>query len=117
IVVRLDPDQVTSVETLRTLPVGTVVKVPLGQIATVEEADAQGSITRIDGSPAASITADIADANTGAVSAGVQTEIDELVATGQIPSTVDVRLAGVTQQQNEAFGGLFTSMAVAILIV
>ncbi len=117
IVVRLDPEQVTSVETLRTLPVGTVVKVPLGQIATVEQADAQGSITRIDGSPAASITADIADVNTGAVSAGVQTEIDGLVAAGQIPSTVDVRLAGVTQQQNEAFGGLFTSMAVAILIV
>ena len=107
----------TSVETLRALPVGTVVKVPLGQIATVEQADAQGSITRIDGSPAASITADIADANTGAVSAGVQTEIDGLVAAGQIPSTVDVRLAGVTQQQNEAFGGLFTSMGVAILIV
>ncbi|HEY6569181.1 MAG TPA: efflux RND transporter permease subunit, partial [Candidatus Limnocylindrales bacterium] len=117
IVVRLDPDQVTSVETLRTLPVGTVVKVPLGDIATVEQADAQGSITRIDGSPAASISADIADANTGAVSAAVQTEIDELVAAGQIPSTVDIRLAGVTQQQNEAFGGLFTSMGVAILIV
>jgi HAE1 family hydrophobic/amphiphilic exporter-1 len=28
-----------------------------------------------------------------------------------------VRLAGVTQQQNEAFGGLFTSMAVAVLLV
>ena len=107
----------TSVETLRALPVGTVVKVPLGQIATVEQAAGQGSITRIDGSPAASITADIADANTGAVSAAVQTEIDGLVAAGQIPSTVDVRLAGVTQQQNEAFGGLFTSMGVAILIV
>ena len=47
----------------------------------------------------------------------MQTEIDGLVAAGQIPSTVDVRLAGVTQQQNEAFGGLFTSMGVAILIV
>ncbi len=117
IVVRLDPDQVTSVDTLKSLPVGTAVKVPLGQIATVEQANAQGSITRIDSSPAASITADIADVDTGAVSVAVQEEIDGLVASGQIPSTVDARLAGVTQQQNEAFGGLFTSMGVAILLV
>ena len=117
IVVRLDPDQVTSVDTLKPLPVGTVAKVPLGQIATVEQANAQGSITRIDGSPAASISADIANVDTGAVSVAVQKEIDGLVTAGQIPSDVDVRLAGVTQQQNEAFGGLFTSMAVAILLV
>ena len=117
IVVRVDPDQVTSVDTLKTLPVGAVVKVPLGQIATVEQANAQGSITRIDGSPAASISADIANVDTGAVSVAVQKEIDGLVTAGQIPSDVDVRLAGVTQQQNEAFGGLFTSMAVAVLLV
>jgi HAE1 family hydrophobic/amphiphilic exporter-1 len=117
IVVRLDPDQVTSVETLEALPVGTLAKVPLGQIATVEQADAQGSITRIDESPAASITAEIADVDTGAVSLAVQAELDDLAAQGRIPDGVDVRLAGVTQQQNEAFGGLFTSMAVAILLV
>ena len=117
IVVRLDPDEVTSVETLRALPVGTVVKMPLGDIATVEQVDAQGSITRIDESPAASITAEIADVDTGAVSMAVQTELDALATAGTIPDGVDVRLAGVTQQQNEAFGGLFVSMGVAILLV
>ena len=30
---------------------------------------------------------------------------------------MDVRLAGVTQQQSEAFGGLFVSMGVAVLVV
>jgi multidrug efflux pump subunit AcrB len=30
---------------------------------------------------------------------------------------VNVELAGVTQQQNEAFGGLYTSMALAVLLV
>ena len=30
---------------------------------------------------------------------------------------MDVRLAGVTQQQTEAFGGLFVSMGVAVLVV
>jgi HAE1 family hydrophobic/amphiphilic exporter-1 len=78
---------------------------------------AQGSITRIDEAPAASISAEIADANTGQVSQDVQAEIDALVADGSIPEGVDVRLAGVTQQQNEAFGGLFVSMGVAILVV
>ena len=117
IVLRLDPDTVTSVEDLRALPVGTTTKVPLGQIATVEQVDVQGSITRIDQAPAAQITAEIASEDTGAVSQSVAAEIDALEASGAIPDGVEVTLAGVTQQQNEAFSGLFVSMAVAVLIV
>ena len=115
--VQADPESVTSVEDLRQLPVGTVAKVPLETVATVEEVNAQGSITRIDQAPAASISAEIASADTGQVSADVQAEIDALVAAGSIPQGVDVRLAGVTQQQSEAFGGLFFSMGVAVLVV
>ena len=90
---------------------------PLGDVATVEEVSAQGSITRIDEAPAASISAEIASEDTGKVSKDVQAEIDALVADGTIPQGVDVRLAGVTQQQSEAFGGLFVSMGVAVLVV
>jgi HAE1 family hydrophobic/amphiphilic exporter-1 len=115
--VRVDPEAVQSVDDLADLPVGTVAKLPLGEIATVAEVTAQGSITRIDQSPAASISAEIASEDTGKVSADVQAEIDALVAAGTIPTTVDVRLAGVSQQQSEAFGGLFVSMGVAILVV
>lgn len=115
--VRVDPSRVTTIEQLRQLPVGTTVKVPLGQIATVEQVDAQGSITRIDESPAASITAEIASSDTGKVSQHVQAMIDGLRAAGTIPADVDVRLAGVTELQNEAFGGLFFSMGVAVLLV
>ena len=115
--VQVDPAAVQSVEDLRELPVGTVAKVPLGTVATVEEVTTQGSITRIDEAPAASISAEIADVDTGAVSQTVQTEIDALVADGTIPDGVEVRLAGVTQQQAEAFGGLFFSMGIAILVV
>ncbi len=115
--VQLDPAQITSLENLQQLPVGTVTKVPLGRIATVEQVEAQGSITRIDQSPAASISAEIADVDTGKVSQNVQKMIDGLYADGSIPSGVDVTLAGVTQQMNEAFGGLFISMAVAMLVV
>ncbi len=115
--VQLDPAQVTTLAQLRALPVGTVAKRPLGDIAAVEQVETQGSITRIDESPAASISAEIASADTGKVSQQVQAAIDDLRAAGSIPDGVDVRLAGVTQQQNEAFGGLFLSMGVAILVV
>jgi HAE1 family hydrophobic/amphiphilic exporter-1 len=117
LVVRMDPAASTSVEDLRNLPVGTISKVPLGDIAKVEQADVQGSITRIDQSPAASITAEITSENTGAVSTSVQAAIDGLKADGKIPVGVSVELAGVSQQQAEAFGGLFASMGVAILLV
>ncbi len=117
LIVRLDPTRIRSVDDLRRLPVGTTTRVPLGSVATVEEANVQGSITRIDEAPAASITAEITSEDTGAVSAAVQRTIDELKADGAIPAGVDVRLAGVTQQQREAFGGLFRSMAIAVLIV
>ncbi len=115
--VQVDPAQVNSVETLRALPVGTAATVPLGSIATVDQVDAQGSITRVDQAPAATVSAEIASNDTGAVSKEVQQEIDGLVAAGKIPSGVNVKLAGVTSQMNEAFGNLFLSMGVAVLLV
>ena len=117
LVVQVDPEATTSVEDLQALPVGTVTKVPLEQVATVEQADVQGSITRIDQSPAASITGEIVSDDTGAVSAAVRQTLTDLEAAGTIPAGVNVELAGVSQQQAEAFGGLFASMAVAILLV
>jgi HAE1 family hydrophobic/amphiphilic exporter-1 len=117
VVIQLDPDAMSSVDDLRDLPVGTAVKAPLDTVATVEEVDVQGSITRIDGAPAAQVTAEISSPDTGAVSLAVQQEIDSLEFAGQIPAGVDVTLAGVTQQQTEAFSGLFVSMAVAVLLV
>ncbi len=115
--VQVDPETVTSVDALRALPVGTTVTVPLGTISAVDQVLAQGSITRVNQAPAATVSAEIASNDTGAVSLAVQEEIDALVAAGEIPDGVDVTLAGVTQQQNEAFGNLFVSMGVAILLV
>jgi hydrophobic/amphiphilic exporter-1 (mainly G- bacteria), HAE1 family len=117
IVVQTDPTAITSVDALSQLPVGTVHTAPLGQVADVQQVDVQGSITRIDGKPAAQITAEIISPDTGKVSTEVGKQIDDLTAQGAIPPGVDVTLAGVTQQQNEAFGGLFASMGVAVLLV
>jgi len=86
VIVQVDPEATTSVEELSQLPVGTVAKVPLSQVATVVQADVQGSITRIDQSPAASITAEITSDDTGAVSKSVQAELDTLAANGAFPA-------------------------------
>jgi HAE1 family hydrophobic/amphiphilic exporter-1 len=117
VIVQLDPEAVASVDDLKSLLVGTVAKVPLGQIATVEQVDVQGTITRIDQQPASSITGEITSDDTGAVSQSVQVELDTLASTGAFPPGTSAELAGVSQQQSEAFGGLFASMGVAILLV
>jgi len=117
VIVQLDPAAVASVDDLKALLVGTVAKVPLGQIAAVEQVDVQGSITRIDQQPASSITAEITSDDTGAVSQSVQAELDALAVAGAFPAGTSAELAGVSQQQAEAFGGLFASMGVAILLV
>ncbi len=116
-VLQLDPEAVQSVEDLRNLPVGAPVPMPLETIADVEEADVQGRITRVDGAPAATISAEITSGDTGATSIAVQAVIDGLVADGSIPSSADVSIGGVSAQQAEAFGGLFSAMGVAILLV
>ncbi len=117
VIVQLDPAAVASVDDLKVLPVGTVATVPLQTIATVEQVEVQGTITRIDQRPASSITAEIAGDDTGAVSKSVQTDLDSLAAAGAFPAGTTAELAGVSQQQSEAFGGLFASMGVAILLV
>ncbi len=115
--IQLDPARITSVEALKALPVGTAVKVALGSVAEVTQVATQGSITRIDQAPSASITADITSKDTGGVSRTAEAAVDALKAAGSIPAGVDIRFSGVTQQQGEAFGGLYNSMAIAVLLV
>jgi HAE1 family hydrophobic/amphiphilic exporter-1 len=117
VVVQVDPKAVTSVESLKAIRVGTTVTKPLGDIATVVQVDAQGTITRVDQAPAATVSAEITSANTGKVSQDVQTQIDAMVADRAIPDGISVKLAGVTQEQQNAFSGLYVSMGVAVLVV
>src|SRR4029078_3520174 len=117
VIVQLDPTAVASVGDLKALLVGTVAKVPLGQIAAVEQVAVKVTITGIAQRPASSITAEITSDDTGAVSKSVQAELDTLAASGAFPAGTTAELPGVSQQQAEAFGGLFASMGVAILLV
>ncbi len=112
---QVQPAGLDSVAALAQMPVGQT-GVPLGSIAAVRQVETQVRITRVDQSPAATISADTTSQDTGAISRQVQKQIDSLRAAGQLPG-VTVRLGGVTEQMNTAFGGLFAAMAVAILLV
>ncbi len=117
VVVRVDPAAVASVRDLQDILVGTAAQRPLGEIATVEQVNAQGTITRVDQAPAATVSAEITSVDTGKVSQAVQAQIDALKADGTIPDAISVKLAGVTQEQTTAFSGLYVSMGIAVLVV
>jgi HAE1 family hydrophobic/amphiphilic exporter-1 len=105
----------TSLQALSQMPVG-VAKMPLGAIATVKETQTQARISHVGGHPASTISAATTSKDTGGVSTEIQKAVDKLQADGKLAG-VTVTLGGVTQEMNDAFGGLFFSMAVAILLV
>ncbi len=115
VVLRFDPSAITSVAALRQLSVGPGVR--LGDVADVTQEEVRATITRIDAAPAATVSAEITSEDTGAVSAAVASRMDELKASEALPAGVSVEIGGVSQQQAEAFGGLFTAMGVAIVLV
>jgi HAE1 family hydrophobic/amphiphilic exporter-1 len=117
-ILRVSDEGVDGVEGLRALPVsGLAGSSTLGQVADVEQVEVRGSVTRVDGSPAATVSADVLSQDLAGVSQEAASRIDELEEAGEIPASVEITFAGATAEQAEAFGGLFFSMGVAVLVV
>ena len=115
---RVSDEGVDSVETLRQMPVsGMAGSAPLGDVADVDVVEVRSTVTRVDGSPAATISAEIISEDTGAVSDEAASRIDALREEGRIPDSVETTFAGATAEMNEAFGSLFFAMGFAILVV
>ncbi|WP_228982883.1 efflux RND transporter permease subunit [Streptomyces sp. DH12] len=95
---------------LRQLPLGPV---RLGDVAEVKLVPGPVSMTRIDGSRAATVTAKPTGDNTGAVSADLQARIDAL----DLPEGATASIGGVSEDQEEAFAKLGLAMLAAIAIV
>ncbi|MFJ8646562.1 efflux RND transporter permease subunit [Streptomyces sp. NPDC093546] len=95
---------------LQQLPLGPV---KLGDIAEVKLVPGPVSMTRIDGSRAATITAKPTGDNTGAVSAALQSKINAL----DLPDGATATIGGVSEDQEEAFANLGLAMLAAIAIV
>jgi len=113
---QLKVDDLSSLDALKAIPVGTVRRAPLGSVADVVQVDAQARVTRVDGLPAATVSGTIRATDQGAVATLVDDKIAELRTAGRLDG-VDVSVGGVTAQQAEAFSGLFAAMGVAILLV
>ncbi|WP_326649426.1 MULTISPECIES: efflux RND transporter permease subunit [unclassified Streptomyces] len=95
---------------LRNLPLGPV---KLGDIADVKLVPGPVSMTRIDGSRAATITAKPTGDNTGAVSASLQSKLKSL----DLPDGATASIGGVSSDQDDAFASLGLAMLAAIAIV
>lgn len=100
----------TTLKQLEGLRLGPV---KLGDIADVKLVDGPVSMTRIDGQRAATITAKPTGDNTGAVSADLQSKIDQLT----LPAGATASIGGVSEDQDEAFVNLGLAMLAAIAIV
>lgn len=100
----------TTLKQLQSLRLGPV---KLGDIADVKLVDGPVSMTRIDGQRAATITAKPTGDNTGAVSADLQSKIDQLT----LPAGATASIGGVSEDQDEAFVNLGLAMLAAIAIV
>lgn len=99
--------------TLKQLQGQRLGPVKLGDIADVKLVDGPVSMTRIDGQRAATITAKPTGDNTGAVSADLQSKIDQLT----LPAGATASIGGVSEDQDEAFVNLGLAMLAAIAIV
>lgn len=88
--------------------------IPLKEVAKVEEVNAVTSIQKLDGKVYAQVSAQIDDKNlrqvTNDVKANVNKEID-------FPDTMNVRVAGDTEDAEETFQSLGLAMIVAIGLV
>ncbi|MFZ0139506.1 MAG: efflux RND transporter permease subunit [Aeromicrobium sp.] len=85
----------------------------LDDVATVDMVRAASTITRVDGARAVTITAASEGKDLSATTAAIQTGLTKL----DLDDGVTVRLGGVSEQQEEAFGQLGIAMLVAIAIV
>jgi HAE1 family hydrophobic/amphiphilic exporter-1 len=117
-ILRVDDAGVDGVESLKQLPISGLAGVAtLGDLAQVEAVEVRGTVTRVDGSPAATVSADITTLDQGTVSQEAQASVAALIEDEALPEGVKVVFAGATAEQSEAFGSLFRSMAFAILVV
>lgn len=87
--------------------------VQLSDIATVRTVPGPVRMTRIDGARSATVTAKPTGDNTGAVTAQLQSRINDL----KLPDGATAEIGGVSQDQADAFSSLGLAMLAAVAIV
>jgi multidrug efflux pump subunit AcrB len=115
ILVRLSEDYRSNIEDLKNIVVSTSggQQVLLGNIATVEKANAPVQLDRKSQQRIIDVTANVSGRDLGSVASDIRAKIDKL----DIPPGFEVRLGGNVEQQQKAFTDLLLAFALAILLV
>ena len=115
ILVRLSENYRSRIDDLRDLVLTTSGGQPvrLGNIATIEKADAPVQIDRKYQQRLVEVTANVTGRDLGSVAADVQSQIDKMT----IPPGFEVKLGGNVEQQRQAFQNLLLAFGLAILLV
>ncbi|MFT4295058.1 MAG: efflux RND transporter permease subunit [Micropruina sp.] len=91
----------------------TADPVRLGSVAAVKVVKAPSTITRVNAVRAATITGSSESSDLGATTA----QINQGIASLDLPAGVSVRIGGVSEQQQESFAQLGLAMVVAVAVV
>jgi len=116
VTVRLAPEARERPEDLARLPIpvpGRSDLVPLAQLAQLDEAFAPAQIEHLDGLRVITVGANAEGQPLSAVNAGVDRALADLT----LPPGYERKIGGETEDQQEVFGRIFTSLGIAILLM
>ena len=85
----------------------------ISDIASVEVIERQERITRVDGRPAATISADVTGEDTARIAAAALSAVNRL----DIPDGISVEQGGIASDIEESFSNLFYAIIASIIIV
>ncbi len=87
--------------------------VPLASIADIVPVTKQTTITRVNGKPAATITADVTSDNQGKVSQKAQLEAQKVA----LPQGLTLKTGGIAADINSGFASMFIAIGVSVVLV
>lgn len=102
---------VSSVDALSAFEVAPGVR--LDDVADVVEVERQVSLTRVDGDPAATVSADITGTDTAAISADALSAVNKI----DLPDGIEVKQGGVAADINEGFANMLFAIASSVVLV
>lgn len=113
--VRLDEHQRRSIDDIEALVInpGAAVELPLRAVAEVRQVTGPGEITRIAQQRVALVSANLAFGNLGDATA----EVQRMLQHTQLPASVDARVAGQSEAQQQAYQSLLFALALAVFLV
>lgn len=115
LIVRLQDDKRSDINAIRSLLIDnhTGTRIPLGQLATVEQAFGPGAIRREAGSRRIAVEASVAGRDLGSVAADVQRAMEGVT----MPAGYFFNVGGRVESQTRAARSLTTATALALLAV